>query len=333
MSNIDIKIKEVSKQGFKNLQASQLSIELSGKNASLVLVNTLRRLSYDYVPTYAFPANLITIDKNSSIFDNDYMRLRLSEITIPNISNKIAYLNDKYWKNVDYGNPEREKHPDDNKTLELNINVTNDTKENMNVTTEYARVFENGVELQKKFDPKFPLLIVQLRPGEFFSCHCVAALGIGKVNHIFSAAGNAYFDDYVDGKETKYILTLESQGQIDEYEILYKACIAIKEKLGITKELIKKQYDSPMVKEETMLHLELTNEDHTLGNIINDFLQDHKDVLFSGISKPSLLIDTMVITLKTVKKNPLIPIIDTIDYLVKLFDNIQSQIKKLGNLK
>jgi DNA-directed RNA polymerase subunit L len=335
MSNIDIKIKEVSKQEFKNLQASQLSIELYGKTVSLALVNTLRRLAYDYVPTYAFPNELITIDKNVSIFDNDYMRLRLSEITIPKISNKVNYLTEKYWKNIDFANPEREKHPDDNKILELYINVINDTKDIMNVTTEYVRIFENGAEVQHKFDPKFPLLLIQLRSGESFSCQCVAALSIGKVNHIFSAAGNAYFDDRLEEKDTKYTkytLTLESQGQISEYETLYKSCIVMKEKLGETKKLMKKQYDSPMVKESTTLQIELTNEDHTLGNIINDFLQDHTEVLFSGISKPSLLIDTMVITLATIKKNPLIPIIETIDYLVKVFDNIQSQIKKIGKL-
>lgn len=328
MSSIDIKIKEVSKQEFKNLQQSQLVIELSGKTTSLALVNTLRRLAYDHVPTYAFPTDSITIDKNTSIFDNDYMRLRLSEITIPNVSNKVNYLDDQYWRNVDYSNPEREKHPDDNKVLELYINVINDTKEVMNVTTEYARVFENGAEVNK-FDPKFPLLIIQLRPNESFSCRCVGSLGIGKVNHIFSAAGNAYFDNDKD----KYILTLESQGQLDEYEILYKSCIALKEKLHITKELIKNQYDSPMVKNEKTLRLELPNEDHTLGNIINDFLQDHKEVLFSGISKPSLLLDKMVITMKTIKNNPLIPITETIDYLVKVFDNIQSQVKKMGKIK
>lgn len=328
MQPIDIKIKQISKQEFKNLQSSQLTLELSGKTVTTALVNTLRRLSYDYVPTYAFPSELITIDKNVSVFDNDYMRLRLSEITIPNITNKIDYLDDQYWRNVNFSNPERDKHPDDNKILELYVNAKNDTKEIMNVTTENTRVFENGVELKEVFSSKFPSLIIQLRPGGSFSCRCVAALSVGKVNHIFCAAGNAYFDE---DNSNKFMLTLESQGQISEYEILYKSCIIIKEKLKATKELLKEQYNDAKIKDVTKLKVELKNEDHTLGNIINEYLQDHKGVLFAGLSKPSLLIDTVVITMETLKKDPLIPLLETIDYVGKIFDNIQVQIKKLNS--
>lgn len=326
MDPIDIKIKEINKREFKNLQSSQLTLEISGKSAGEVVVNTLRRLSYDYVPTYAFPSELITIDKNISVFDNDYMRLRLSEITIPKISTNVSYLDDKYWRNVDFSNPGREKHQDDNKVIELYVNANNDTKENMNVTTEHVKVFENGVELKGKFDPKYPCLIVQLRPGGVFNCRCLAALSIGKNNHIFCAAGNAYFDEESPGK---FNLTLESQGQLDEYEILYKSCFVMKEKLKQTKELTKSH-----VIDGNELKLELMNEDHTLGYMLNDFLQNNVDLVYSGISKPNLLTDRMVIIMMSSKrKNPLIVLQETIDHTIKLFDNIQNQIKKLGNIK
>ena len=322
MNQIDIKIKEVSKAEFKNLQSSHLTLEISGKTVNHTLINTLRRLAYDYVPTYSFHSDLITIDKNVSIFDNDYMRLRLSEITVPNIKCDVDYLDDKYWRQVDFANPEREKHPNDKKVLELYINVLNDTKEIMNVTTEHAKVFENGVELKNKFDPKFPSLIIQLRPGGTFSCRCVAALGVGKVNHVFCAAGNGYFDD-VEGKENTYQLTLESQGQFSEKEIIRKSCVVMKEKLLNTKKLLKEKYDSPLVKDTNAIKIELVNEDHTLGSILNEYLQDHKDVVFSGVSKPNLLIDNMIITLQTTKKNPLVPVMETIDYIIKIFDKIE----------
>lgn len=329
MNQIDVKIKEVAKQEFKNLQSSQLIIELSGKTVNSTLVNTIRRLSYDHVPTYAFPAELITIDKNISVFDNDYMRLRLSQITIPKISNDIYFLDDEFWKDINFANPNRNKHPDDNKILELYINATNDTEENMNVTTEHVRVFENGVELKGKFDPKFPHLIIQLRPGGAFSCRCVGALSIGKNNHIFSACGNSYFDN-VNDDLNKFHLTLESQGQMDEYEILIKSCLVIKEKLRITKELIVSQYNLPKVKESNDLKVELQNEDHTLGNVINEYLQDHKGVLYAGVAKPNLLVDTMIISISTIKKNPLNELGETIDHIIKIFDHIENQIKKLS---
>lgn len=325
---MDIKIKEVSKKEFKNLQSSQLVLELTGKSVGDTLVNTLRRLAYDYVPTYAFTTELITIDRNVSIFDNDYMRLRLSEITVPNINHNIYYLDDRFWKNVDFSNPNREKDPNDNKILELYINVVNNTKDVLNVTTEHVKVFENGVELKNKFDPKYPSLIIQLRPEGAFNCRCLAACSIGKNNHIFSAAGNAYFNS--NDSDDKFYLTVESQGQMSEYDILFRSCFVMKAKLLKTKELVGKT-----VFTGNEIKLELVNEDHTLGYILNEYLQNNKDVMYSGISKPNLLIDTMVITLvldPESNKKVLTVIENTIDDLIKVFDNIQGQIKKLGKI-
>jgi hypothetical protein len=39
---------------------------------------------------------------------------------------------------------------------EMDINAKNDTKEVMNLTTEHAKVFENGIELTEVFSSKFP---------------------------------------------------------------------------------------------------------------------------------------------------------------------------------
>jgi len=59
---------------------------------------------------------------------------------------------------------------------------------------------------------------------------------------------------------------------------------------------------------------------------------NNKEILFSGVAKPNLLVDTMIITLSSVNKSPLIIVQETIDYATKIFDNIQNQIKKLANL-
>ena len=71
MESIDIKIKQINKQEFINLKASQLILEITGANVNYVLVNTLRRLCYDCIPTYAFSPENITIEKNLLLM-NDY---------------------------------------------------------------------------------------------------------------------------------------------------------------------------------------------------------------------------------------------------------------------
>lgn len=328
MEPIDIKISQVHKQEFKNLQSSQLILDISGKTVNSTLVNTLRRLCFDYVPMYAFPSELINIEKNTTIFNNDYMRLRLSQIVIPNILVDIHFLEDKYWKNVNIKNPDREKNPSDKKVLEFYINAINNTNDRMDVTSEHMKIYEDGIELKDKVDHEYPYLIIQLRPGETFSCRCVGCLGIGKMSSIWSPVGLVFFN-YID--DNKFKFTIESKNQFDEYEILHKACEALKDKLDITKKLIKEKYDLPLYKNISALKIILENEDHTLGGIINEYLQNSKKVLFSGLSKPNLIIDNMAIEFTTVDNDPIKIFIDTLDYITKIFDNIESQIEKLGD--
>jgi len=325
MDKIDITIEETYKQELDGLQNSYLKLKIFGKTVGPALVNTLRRLCYDYVPTYAFPSENIVIEKNTSIYTNDYMRERLSTITIPKILNSIYYLEDQYWLNINVGDPTRIKHPDDKKILDFYINGSNNTKDIMNVTTEYSRIYEDGVELKGKFDSKYPCLIVDLRPDEVFSCKCTAALGIGKMNAIWYAAGNVFYDT---NDEKEYEFTLESQGQMDEYEILHKACRIMKEKVNYTKQLIKEQHNEVNTSKSEII---LYNEDHTLGGIINDQLQNHKNVEFSGLSKPSLLKDRMVIKFITKNNKPIETFMETLDHIVKIFDNIQEQIEDIGS--
>ena len=121
MSKVDVSVKQVSKQQFLEYQASQLILELQGKEINEAVVNTLRRLSLEFVPTYSFSDKTINIEENSSIFPDDYMKLRLCQLTIPELKVPVSYLPDKYWKDVDFADPERERHPNDKSNYELYI--------------------------------------------------------------------------------------------------------------------------------------------------------------------------------------------------------------------
>lgn len=92
MKDIKINIKELSRKKRINLQSSQLILEIEGSSVCSSLVNTLRRLPCEYVPTYAFPCETIYIDKNTSIYNNDMMKIRLSQFTVPDITNDAEYL-------------------------------------------------------------------------------------------------------------------------------------------------------------------------------------------------------------------------------------------------
>ncbi|CAH6421753.1 DNA-directed RNA polymerase [uncultured virus] len=328
MDKIDINIIQLNKQEFNNLQASQLILEFNGSTVNTSLINTFRRLSLDSIPTYAFVDDLIQIEENTSIFNNDYMRLRLSQITIPKINVPFAYVPDKYWRYMNYGNPDRDKYPEDKKILEMYLNITNDSQDVLNVTSNHLKIFEDGNEKAEKFDQKYPHLLVQLRPKESFKFRALAALGVGKRNNIWSAAAQSFFTE-ID--KNRFKLSLESQGQFDEYEILHKGCQIIKIKLGEIRNIIEKNYNIPSIINEDSLIIKLQNEDHTIGNVLNEFLQNNKNILFSGLSKPDLLLDEIIIKFISVNPNPLIPFFQTIDYIINIFSEIEKQLLKLGN--
>lgn len=326
MNKIDVKVVELHKQEFKGFQASHLMLELRGDTVNSTVVNTLRRLALDYVPTYAFTKETIDIEENTSIFDNDYMKLRISQVTVPQLKVPVSYLPEKYWKDIDYADPERERHPSDKSNLELYINKVNAGTDVLNVTTNDVVLLNNGEEMQR-FDKKLPLLITQLRPKEVFKCHARAALGLGKRNDIWAAAANSWYED-VD--PNRYKFSVETQGQMDEYEILYKACDVLKNKLTEIKGVINDKYNVSDITKGKRLTFRLDGEDHTTANIINEFLQINPNVAFAGLSKPDLLREETVIKFMTVKENPIKPLVETVDFVIELYSNIQKQIQKLG---
>jgi len=327
MSKLDINIKQLHKQPFINLQSSQLILEFSGKDVNYALVNSLRRCSLLYVPTYCFTKDSITIETNTSIFDGDYMRLRLSQLTLPKIDIPINFLPEKYWKNVDYSDPNREKHPKDTKNLELYINAKNDSPEILNVTTDHCKVYSNGVEQKDFYKPISPSLIIQLRSGEEFNCRCVAVLGVGQINDIFAASSNCYYQE-ID--PTKFKFTIESQGQLEEYDILYKCCDVIKNKINDIKKIIQENNKNEVITKGNSIIIRLENEDHTIGNYINYLLQNNKDIAFSGLSKPDKLIDEVILKIMSVKPNPMKPLFETFDTMINTYDVLQSNITKLA---
>ena len=324
----NIKIVELSRKLHKDFQASQLVIELSGKLITTSVVNTLKRAIEDNVPTYAFVKDNILIEKNSSVFDNDYMRMRLEQFTIPELKVPVTYLHDDYWKHVDYSDPERKKHPEDFKLIEFSINAINTTDDELNITTSSKefKYYEDGVEDTKKFKNINPQLFIKLKPDQEFKCTAKASLGCGRRKDIWSVVANAYFE--TDDEKT-FKFTVESQGQLDEYKILQTGCEVIKSKLQNIKERIEANSKLINISEkDTQLHIKLDDETHTMGIIINDYLQDNPDIIYSGVSKPDVFKDEIFIKIESKKQNPLKYFFKSLDDLSEFYDNMQKNFKK-----
>ena len=326
--NKDINIKKIHQQKKDGYKASRLELIFEGKSVDSTLVNTIRRLALETVPTYAFCKQSISIEKNDTIFDNDYMKLRLSQLTYPNVKSKIYYLPEKYWKN----NNIQEKHPDDKKKLEMYINVHNTNNTNMNIFTNTPGVefYEDNKKVDNLFDPTCPMLLIQLRPTEQFIARCVGVLGVGLKSDIWGASANCYYEEL---SEHKYKFILESAGQVEERKIIIKSCQYLIRRLEYLKDIIgdlikeDKQDQDKQDSKISKYMIILEDENHTVGYILNDYLQNHDKVLFSGVSKEFLLINTMTIKLIT-KSKPNQIVIEAIDDIIDTFDYIHKLVKK-----
>lgn len=321
MSKLDINIKKIGYQKAEGFKSSQLILEFSGKDTNTVITNTLRRVSFDDIPMYAFA--YINIEHNNSVYNNDMMRIRIRQLPIYDIKNSLYYLHPRYWDGVDYNDKDRDKHEKE-MSIEGVINVYNNTNENMNVTTNNMYYYVEGFQIPyPNRNKNEPILIVQLRPNETFKCQIKGCLGVGERDNIWAAAAQSYHDELPG----KILYTTESCGQMNEFDILIKSCLYIRLKLkGIAAE-IKNRIDEKEILPAQTIFFEIVNEDHTICNVINNALQDHKQILFSGVSKPDHLVKLMKFKISTIdpKISPMQPLFETIEYLDDVFSELMKQ--------
>ena len=329
MEKIDINIEELSKQENIGLKQSHLKLLIHGNSINSSFINSIRRTPALYVPTYAFYKDSIEISENTSVVHNDYMKCRLEQFTYPRIRNDIVILEDKYWKDVNYKSNTREKHPLDTVNIEVLINATNNKKEMINVTTNDATVYDNNTKVENNFNHEFPMLVVQLKEGQSFKCRCKCVLGLGIVNDIWAGSSNCFYEE-VDGHEDKYKFTIESQGQMDEYELLKKSCIILIDKMEKIKLYFMEKFREVDLSDVNEITIELDNEDIMIGSVLNETFQMNKYISFSGISRPFSFNKKTFIKIISTTKNPMIHIFESIDYIINCYKDFDSKITRLG---
>ena len=109
MSNVDVSVKSLSHQNIDGLKLSQLVLKFEGNDMNHTIVNTLRRVPYESVPTYAFDRSMINIaleprysfgqftfaevpDTPTSLFKNPLIFLILSSVCPINFNIFIVLL-------------------------------------------------------------------------------------------------------------------------------------------------------------------------------------------------------------------------------------------------
>ena len=310
---MSIKLAVVSKKEFKNGKTDNMyHVRLKGNGVNHILVNTLRRVCLDLIPIHAFNPLDIQIKTNTSVYNNDILRLRLSTFPIYNIKNNVEL--------VDEINSIQNKtlKEDSLDKLQIFFSKKNMTTDIYNLTTDDCEFYMGDKKINSVYNT--PLLIVKLKPGQEIQGNCKSSIGIGLYNGIYNTTQICCYEEINDNE---YILKLESRGQISEKDILKRACLVIETKFTILKEKFSKK-----MLEGNELELSLVNEDHTLGNLLTHYLQEHKSISYAGYKIDHPLERVVDITLKSNGSRKMKTIIlDTFDDIINIFKKVRNLVK------
>lgn len=335
----NISIEELENHESNGLDASWLKLLFSGSDINVKIINAIRRVSMNNIPTYAFPQELITIDTNTTVaFNNDYMRLRLSQLPVLGVDTNTYYLNEKYYEKINFADLKRPKHPNE-KMVELYFNVHNNSANITNVTTDDCIVTVDGEQISP-YSKEYPILLIKLRPNDRFKCHMKAVFGVGDKHVIWSGARNAFYDEITDkntDEKNGFLceFTIEGNQQCHEYEILIRACRYLIKKLTMLKEEMKSKITKKIILPEKIIHFKLDGEDHSIGEIINYQFQDHKNIISSGMGKPDQLIKSILIkiTASSTVESPLDAMLESIDIVIAKYEHIGKLLEDMSSKK
>lgn len=338
MSKIDIDVSLYNYRPHDAIKRGRLQLLCSGKDCNEQFLNGIRRIAIKRIPVYAFAHELIKIERinpetgyhDSVPFNHDMMKLRLNNFPVMNVDTGFTFLHEKYWKNVDYLSPDRNKHEDE-KRIEANIDVKNIASEGdigsiLDVTTNDMKVYIDD-ELTDIYDKEYPLLIIRLKPKEAFKCSMKAVLGIGLNHTCWDASSNFWYDEETIPGKT--ILCTESSSKFDEFILIKRTLEYYRMRTKLLRDEIERRYN---IENEISERFQITikDEDHTMGEPINYEIQSHPDILKSSVSKPDHLIREIVLDIVAFKKEKLInAVLESIDNLLKKIDKFEKEFDKI----
>ena len=313
---------------LKNKTPREWDIVFKHKDIYTGLINSLRR-SFAEIDCYTTNEENIFINKLTASNEIDSkLRINLSFMPITNINHNDLTLATK--------------------NMYIYLNIQNNTeKKYITVTSDNCKFYIDDKEV--KFNYKRPWHIMRLRKNEEINLKAKLIYGntLSKKNDCFGvcSAKMSY-----DEEKKEYYLGIESHGQYSCREIYIKGCSILIRKLDglvnqIEKVTIKEAFtekSKSMIddveekkikkKEESKeyyIDFYMENEDHTLGNLTKECLEQSKDISFVGYKKIHLLSDKIYIIIRSKKKDIKKIIESEVNKTIKLLQSFIKEIEKI----
>lgn len=299
-----------------NLGSNSFSCEISGKGVDSIFTNTIIRTIISLCGSYSYNQDNIEIPVNTSDFNNDYMRLRLSNIpiiykdymydTIDNYAETCVDLEKKRKKVIGARTPTdveimEEKNIQKAKlinNIHMHVDAKNNGNDILDVTTnnKYTTFYKDG-EVIPDIYPR-EVMIIGLKPGQEIKFTTVADFNIPANSSIYASAikpGHRHLPN------DSWQLNLTSYRQIPERRIVIEACKIIIIKINNVKDYILEKINS--LKNTTDIdysaEIELVNENHTVGEILSRRIRMHNNSKFAGFVMKHPDINNILLEYKT----------------------------------
>lgn len=327
-----IKIKTLEKSKFDDPTKrgfSRIILNFSGKDVNHVLINSLRRIVLSEIPIFAFDE--FTINTNTSVFNNNYIKSHIKNIPVWGIENKIdeidpSLIEEKIEEEV--FDQQRGVIQDD---VELDVSTNMDSSslkkltmylEKKNNSTEISHITTDDCSFYYKEglikSPYYnPVQLVKLQPNQEVKLSIQANLGIAEKSSIYSACSVCTFNE---NDENNYDFTLESRGQISEKRMLTVGINLILKRL--------RKFLNNLPKNKGMEGmLKVEGEDHLLGGLLTYQAQKNSSVKFCGYSTPHPLNNEIIIEYKLINGNLNSVFKEIVSYYEKIYSNILDSLK------
>jgi DNA-directed RNA polymerase subunit L/ferredoxin-like protein FixX len=326
------------------------------QNIPLSIINGIRRSIYSNVETYAI--SNINIIENNTVLHNEFLEHRISLIPILNQENidiekitlEISKKNDtnenliitstdfeinpkEYKKYIPNNIPITNLKPKEKLELVATVDKGNGKKHARYIPTSIA-VFRNLVDIKIKninIDEEKANFIINSCPKNIleyqnkkiikknendcmFCNSCVKTSEAIDIEDLISINKKSYKNNNI------YEFKVESKGQLTNKTILMKSIEKLIELFEISTELFKVNQNNYI----------LPNLKHTYANILVEYLQEHKDVLYCGYKVPHPLFDYSVLQIKLKENISQTKIIKaTIKKIVTILKDIHNEFSKL----
>ena len=290
-----------------------------------IMLNTIRQIAYKYLPCHGFTPKNINISENTTIHNNDYLRLRISNLPCAGMDNSRemfeSVLMDKYrqvivgekeslleTEDFDFGHiAEREarsEHFDDtgndsqDRGTMSNVTMFCDVKfEESDVVSEaYKSITTDDCTYVVDGEPTpspytTPFLICKIRKGHSLRFSADSTYGVGNTDPIFVPFSCCWFRTKPDSDDDVWELFIENKSMEDNDEQLIRILRIMCLKTQAFRDLVERivRNNNHLENIDTEGSFILPNDQFCMTNILIDCLQEHPDVEFAGYRIPHML--------------------------------------------